>query len=85
MLDNVFFVCDKCAVDKTYNEDDLVTLLIQCRSERDLSLEDVAKVIRISIKGLSNIERKLSKPRRTTRLRIETFLRKHGYFPKVAA
>lgn len=66
-------------------EADLIKLLVECRTERGLSLAQVAKAIKISTVALSNIERGLSKPRRTTRLRLEQFLRKHGYFPKVAA
>ena len=63
-------------------KDDLIKLLIQCRTERNLSLAKVAKAVKISIVAVSNIERGIAKPRRTTRLRIVMFLQRHGYFPK---
>jgi DNA-binding XRE family transcriptional regulator len=63
---------------------DIPSLLIQCRTERCLSLEDVARVVRISRQALAQIERGRTKPHRTTELRIVQFLNKHGYFPKTS-
>jgi transcriptional regulator with XRE-family HTH domain len=70
---------------QTAEAEDLINLLVQCRTDRKLSLAQVAKAVRISTVGLSNIERGVSKPRRTTRLRIVNFLQKHGYYVKQAA
>ncbi|MCI0352844.1 MAG: helix-turn-helix transcriptional regulator [Acidobacteriales bacterium] len=67
----------------TSKNGDLIRLLIQCRSERDISLTEVARAIRVTPAAVSNIESGKSKPRRTTRLKLEEFLRRHGYFPKV--
>jgi transcriptional regulator with XRE-family HTH domain len=69
----------------TTTRDELPELLILCRSERNMSLADVAKAVRLSVPAIADIERGVSKPRRTTRLRIVNFLRKHGYFPKAEA
>jgi transcriptional regulator with XRE-family HTH domain len=69
----------------TDNQDDLTKLLVECRTERSLTLAQVAKAVKISTVALANIERGLSKPRRTTRLRLVQFLQKHGYFPKLEA
>jgi transcriptional regulator with XRE-family HTH domain len=66
-------------------EDDLTKLLVQCRTERNLTLAQVAKIAKISTVALSNIERGIAKPRRTTRLRLVTFLQRHGYFAKEVA
>lgn len=66
-------------------QDDLIALLVQCRTERQLSLAQVAKAVKISTVALSNIERGKAKPRRTTRLRLVNFLQRHNYFPKQAA
>lgn len=62
---------------------DLIRLLVQCRTERRLTLIDVAKALKMSVGAISNLERGMAKPRRTTRLKLENFLRKHGYFPKM--
>jgi transcriptional regulator with XRE-family HTH domain len=50
-----------------------------------LTLEDVAQAIGISAKAVSNIELGKSAPRRTTRAKLDEFLRKHGYFAKKVA
>jgi DNA-binding XRE family transcriptional regulator len=64
---------------------DLPQLLIQCRTDRCLSLEDVAKVVKISRQALAQIERGRTRPRLTTERRIVQFLNKHGYFPNTEA
>lgn len=64
---------------------DLATLLVRCRTERDLRLEDVAAATRLTVMTISLVERGKTQPRRTTRLKLEEFLRKHGYFPKQEA
>lgn len=64
---------------------DLSEMLVLCRTERNLRLEDVAKATGLTLMTLSLVERQKTNPRRTTRLRLENFLRKHGYFPKEAA
>lgn len=64
---------------------ELIQLLVQCRTERGLTLPDIAKTLRLSVGTLSNIERGVANPRRTTRLKLEQFLRKHGYFLKQEA
>jgi transcriptional regulator with XRE-family HTH domain len=69
---------------KTYRSD-VPNLLLRCRSERNLSLEEVGNAVGLSKRQVANIELGISKPRRTTRMRIEIFLRKHGYFPKPEA
>ena len=61
------------------------SLLLRCRGERSLSLQAVGDAIGLSKKGVADIELGLSRPRRATRVRIEAFLRKHGYFPKSEA
>jgi transcriptional regulator with XRE-family HTH domain len=72
------------AISKTYRSD-VPDLLLRCRSERNLSLKEVGKAVGLSDRQVANIELGISKPRRTTRMRIEAFLRKHGYFPKPEA
>lgn len=64
---------------------DLSRLLIRCRSERALRLEDVATATGLTVMTISLVERDKTHPRRTTRSRIEEFLRKHGYFVRSAA
>jgi len=64
--------------------DDLPDLIEKFRAERCLSLKRAAKAFGISDASLWAIERRISQPRRTTRLRIEECLRKHGYYPKAA-
>jgi transcriptional regulator with XRE-family HTH domain len=64
---------------------ELIQLLVQCRTERNLTIPDVAKALNMSTGSISNIERGVGKPRRTTIAKLEQFLRKHGYFPKRAA
>jgi transcriptional regulator with XRE-family HTH domain len=65
-------------------KDDLPQLLLQCRADRNLTLEDVAKALGMSKKSLSDIELGRQKPSRKNRLKLEQFLRKHGYFSKAA-
>lgn len=60
-------------------DNSLVNVLIACRAEKRLSLEDVAKQIGITRASLCNIERGLSRPRRTTRYLLAIVLRKYGY------
>lgn len=75
-----------CAMsDTARHRNELATLLLRCRTERKMTLEQVAKAVGITKKTVSNIERRLFSPRRTTRLRLVEFLRKHGYFPKSEA
>jgi transcriptional regulator with XRE-family HTH domain len=69
----------------THKEDDIAQLILSCRTERGLTLEDVAQAIGISAKAVSNIELGKSAPRRTTRAKLDEFLRKHGYFAKKVA
>lgn len=64
---------------------ELGELLVQCRAERNLSLEDVATAVGLSVMTLSNVEAGRKSPRRTTRAKLEAFLRKHGYFTKKVA
>lgn len=64
--------------------DDLPELLFRCRVERKLSLDDVAAAVGLTKKAIANIENRVSRPHRVNRVRIEEFLRKHGYFPKAA-
>jgi transcriptional regulator with XRE-family HTH domain len=68
----------------TVRLDDLPELLFRCRTDRKLTLEQVAAAVSLSKKAISNIERRISTPMRVNRARIEEFLRKHGYFPKAA-
>jgi transcriptional regulator with XRE-family HTH domain len=70
---------------ETIDTTELINLLIQCRAERSLTIPDVAKALKMSTGSISNIERGVGKPRRTTIAKLEQFLRKHGYFPKKAA
>lgn len=70
---------------KRPNAKDLAELLVRCRSERNLTLEDVAAATSLTAMTLSMFERCMGKPRRTTLLKLEEFLRKHGYFPKQEA
>lgn len=73
---------------KTFEVDKehLGSLLLRCRAERKLSLEQVAKALRLSQTAVSQIERGVTKnPNRSSRLRIVQFLNKHGYFPKTEA
>ncbi len=60
-------------------EQSLAELLVRCRAEKGLSLEDVGEAIGVSAKSVSNIERAIHALRRTTRLRLEEFLRQRGY------
>lgn len=62
--------------------DDLVRLLVRCRVDRKMTLTHVARAIGMSVGAISQIERSRTKPNRTTRLKLEDFLRRHGYFPK---
>lgn len=64
---------------------ELSRLLVQCRAERNLRLEDVAKATGLTVMTISMVERGHSHLRRTTRLKLEDFLRKHNYFPKTEA
>jgi transcriptional regulator with XRE-family HTH domain len=64
---------------------ELIQLLVQCRTERNLTIPVVAKALKMSTGAISNIERGIGKPRRTTLAKLAEFLRKHGYFPKRAA
>jgi transcriptional regulator with XRE-family HTH domain len=62
---------------------DMAELLVRCRTERNLTLEDVAAASGLTAMTLSMLERRKGRPRRTTLLKLEEFLRKHGYFPKL--
>ncbi len=70
---------------KTRSNEVLSQLLVRCRAERRLSLEDVAAELKVSHATIANIESGLKSPRRTTRLLLEDFLRKYGYLPKLKA
>lgn len=61
---------------------ELAEMLVRCRSERSLSLAQVARAVKLSPRAVSMIERGEHVPRRTTRLKVVAFLEKHGYFPK---
>jgi transcriptional regulator with XRE-family HTH domain len=63
----------------------LAELLIRCRAEKGFSLETVAAAIGVSHVTIANIETAKKAPRRTTRVLLEDFLRKHGYIPKAEA
>jgi len=63
----------------------LPKLLLQARAELELTLEEVAKMTRLSVMTISNVERERFRPRRSTQFRIEQFLRKFGYLAKEAA
>lgn len=71
-----------CHMGNINKPDDLIKMLIQCRADREITLENVAKAVGVTTKAISNIERGMAKPRRTTRLRLEQFLARHGYFLK---
>lgn len=64
---------------------ELIQMLIRCRAERDLTMAQVAKSLKMSQGAISNLETGKAKLRRTTAIRIETFLRKQGYFAKSEA
>jgi DNA-binding XRE family transcriptional regulator len=66
-------------------QNDLANLLVRCRTERNLRLDDVAAATGLTLMTISLVERGKTQPRRTTRAKIEDFLRKHGYFPKQVA
>lgn len=66
-------------------DEELGELLVRCRAERNLSLEDIAKAVGLSVMTLSNVEAGRKMPRRTTRAKLEAFLHKHGYFVKKVA
>ncbi|HEV1286514.1 MAG TPA: helix-turn-helix domain-containing protein [Bryobacteraceae bacterium] len=53
--------------------------LIDCRARHFLTLEDVASAVGVSRASISNIERRICQPKRTTRLLLVEFLRKRGY------
>jgi transcriptional regulator with XRE-family HTH domain len=61
---------------------DLADLLVRFRTERNLTLQDVAASTQLTAMTLSMLERRKGHPRRTTLLKLEEFLRKHGYFAK---
>jgi transcriptional regulator with XRE-family HTH domain len=70
---------------KPQRKNELGELLVRCRAERHLSLEDVADAVGLSVMTLSNVETGAKSPRRTTRAKLDDFLRKHGYFAKKVA
>lgn len=70
---------------RTQNKDELPELLLQCRTERNLTLEDVGSSIGVSKQTVSSFETRRTQLRRTNRMRLVHFLRKHGYFPKTEA
>ena len=72
------------ATTKTYRST-VPDLLLRCRSELNLSLEEVGNEVGLTKKQIANIEMRVSKPRRVNLLRIEDFLRKRGYLPKLRA
>lgn len=65
-------------------KDELPALLLQCRVDRHLTLEDVGRAIGISKQAVSAFEARKSKLRRVNRARLIEFLRKHDYFPKTS-
>jgi transcriptional regulator with XRE-family HTH domain len=65
--------------------DELAKMVLECRTEKELSLTKMAKALRMSAAGLSKIERGKVKPNRTTTSRLVAFLNRHGYFPKQEA
>lgn len=64
--------------------DDLPLLLLRLRAARGFSLRRVARETKLDPTGLSRIERGITSPRRTTRIRLEQFLRKYGAFRRAA-
>jgi transcriptional regulator with XRE-family HTH domain len=58
---------------------DLRGALIDCRATLELSLREVGEAVGLSQAAVSNIERGLAQPRRTTRIRLLAFLRQRGY------
>lgn len=75
----------KKTVTRTERDGDLADLLFRCRAEKNLAQHEVGAAVGLSQKAVGNIEQRLSKPRRTTRARIEEFLRQQGYLPPKAA
>lgn len=61
---------------------ELGALLLLCRAERDLTLADVAPLLKMTLGNVAKIERGERGLSRRSRLRLSEFLRKHGYFPK---
>lgn len=49
------------------------------RTERGLSMREVGAAVGVSKATISNIERGIFKPRRTTLLRLVEYLREQGY------
>jgi transcriptional regulator with XRE-family HTH domain len=64
---------------------DLASLLVQCRADRNLTIDDLAKELQLSAGAVSNIERGIAIPRRMTRVKIETYLRNQGYLKEQVA
>lgn len=58
---------------------ELAALVVRCRTEKGLSLEQVGEAVGLSGKTVSNIELGRSAARRTTRAALEKFLRECGY------
>jgi transcriptional regulator with XRE-family HTH domain len=64
---------------------DIGKLLERCRTERNLRQLDVAEATGLSDMAISLIERgERKRGLRTTRNKLEEFLRKYNYIPKVA-
>lgn len=61
---------------------DLRQALLVCRTDYQLSLDFVGKHVGLTKAAVANIERGISRPRRTTRLRIVRFLEERGYAVK---
>jgi hypothetical protein len=70
---------------KRSRPDNLADLLIRCRTEKNLTLENVAASTKLSAMTLSLLERQKGQTRRTTVLKVEEFLRKQGYLDRRAA
>ena len=64
---------------------DVAEALLACRSTHELTLRDVAEQVGLSVTAVSNIERGVAKPRRSTRARLLEFLRERGYRVQEAA
>lgn len=82
-LTSGFCICNTVVIMVHTKQDELPDLLLRCRSDRRLTLQDVADAIGVSKQAVSSFEARKSRLRRTTKLRLVEFLRKHGYFAKV--
>jgi transcriptional regulator with XRE-family HTH domain len=64
---------------------DLREALLVCRTDHQLTLDFIGQRIGITKAAVAAIERGISRPRRTTRLRLVRFLAERGYAVKEEA